>query len=106
MNVAIPHRRGGYVETKATRMSVTLVDDLRAHRDASALEVARDRIPAVHEAARVMAAADPDEILVSETTRALLLTNDLGFADRGEHHLEGSEGPRRLYAYVEATPPA
>ena len=57
---------------------------------------------AVHEAARVMAASNPDEILVSETTRALSLANDLEFADRGEHHLKGFEGPRRLYAYVEA----
>jgi class 3 adenylate cyclase len=57
---------------------------------------------AVHEAARVMAAADPDEILVSEATRALSATNDLAFADRGEHQLKGLEGPRRLYAYIEA----
>jgi len=57
---------------------------------------------AVHEASAVMAAADPDEILASETTRALCLGNDLGFADRGEHVLKGLEGRRRLYAYVEA----
>jgi class 3 adenylate cyclase len=48
-----------------------------------------------------MAASDPDEILVSETTRALSLANDLEFSDRGEHHLKGLEGTRRLYAYVE-----
>jgi len=59
---------------------------------------------AVHEAARVMAAAGPDEILVSETTRALSLTGGLEFADRGEHYLKGLEGPRRLHAYTEATP--
>jgi class 3 adenylate cyclase len=57
---------------------------------------------AVHEAARVMAAADPDEILVSETIRALSLTNDLEFADRGDHPLKGLEGTRHLYAYVDA----
>jgi class 3 adenylate cyclase len=57
---------------------------------------------AVHEAARVMAAANPDEILVSEATRALSLTSGLEFADRGQHHLKGLEGPRRLYAYIEA----
>jgi class 3 adenylate cyclase len=61
---------------------------------------------AVHEAARVMAAANPDEILVSETTRALALTSGLEFADRGEHHLKGLRGPRRLHAYVEATAPS
>jgi hypothetical protein len=55
---------------------------------------------AVHEAARVMAAAEPDEILVSETTRALVRSRDLAFVDRGEHHLKGVDGPRRLHAYV------
>jgi len=59
---------------------------------------------AVHEAARVMAAANPEEILVSETTRALSLASGLGFVDRGEHDLKGLDGPRRLYAYMEATP--
>ena len=59
---------------------------------------------AVHEAARVMAAANPDEVLVSETTRALSLSSGLGFADRREHHLKGLDGPRRLYAYLEAAP--
>jgi class 3 adenylate cyclase len=57
---------------------------------------------AVHEAARVMTAADPDEILVSEITKALSLSNDLRFTDRGEHRLKGLDGPRRLYAYAEA----
>ena len=58
---------------------------------------------AVHEAARVMATAEPDEILVSETTRTLSLANDLEFTDRGEHQLKGLEGPRRLYAFVDAS---
>ena len=57
---------------------------------------------AVHEAARVMAASNPGEILVSETTRSLSLASDLEFDDRGEHHLKGLKGPRRLYGYVEA----
>ncbi len=39
---------------------------------------------AVHEAARVMEAADPDEILVSATTQALSVTSGLAFTDRGE----------------------
>jgi class 3 adenylate cyclase len=56
---------------------------------------------AVHEAARVMSAADPDEILVSETTKAISLANDLRFTDRGNHQLKGLDGPRRLYAYAE-----
>jgi len=55
---------------------------------------------AVHEAARVMAAAGPGEILVSETARALSLTGGMEFADRGEHVLKGLDGPRHLYAYA------
>lgn len=57
---------------------------------------------AVHEAARVMAASGPDEILVSETTRALTGADHVQFVDRGEHQLKGIEGPRRLYAYDDA----
>ena len=50
---------------------------------------------AVHEAARIMAAAAPGEILVSETTR--MLTVGVAFDDRGEHELKGI-GVRRLFA--------
>jgi len=57
---------------------------------------------AVHEAARIMAAAVPDEILVSATTRDLASGAGLAFEDRGEHELKGVPGPRRLYAFVGA----
>jgi class 3 adenylate cyclase len=55
---------------------------------------------AVHEAARVMAAATADEILVSETAHTLVLTAGLTFEDRGLHSLKGVDGPRRLFAFV------
>lgn len=51
---------------------------------------------AVHEAARVMGAAAADEILVTETTRAL--APGLAFEDRGEHSLKGLQGRYRLFA--------
>jgi hypothetical protein len=54
---------------------------------------------AVHEAARVMAAAAPGEILVSEMTRALVGASGLRFEDRGVHELKGIEGEWRLAAY-------
>jgi class 3 adenylate cyclase len=54
---------------------------------------------AVHEAARIMETAGNDEILVSETTRALALTSGLGFEDRGSHTLKGLPGEWRLFAY-------
>src|SRR5919106_5603299 len=55
---------------------------------------------AVHEAARIMAQAGEDEILVSETTRALAQTAGLAFEDRGSHDLRGLPGDWRLFAYV------
>jgi class 3 adenylate cyclase len=55
---------------------------------------------AVHEAARIMAAASDDEILVSDLTRALASAGGLGFEDRGTHALKGLAGDWRLAAYV------
>jgi class 3 adenylate cyclase len=52
----------------------------------------------VHEAARIMGNAGPDEILVSETTRVLALTSGLEFVDRGTHELKGLVGEWRLHA--------
>jgi class 3 adenylate cyclase len=55
---------------------------------------------AVHEAARVMSAAGPGEILVSDLTRALAIGSGLRFEDRGTHELKGLEGEWRLAAFV------
>ena len=55
---------------------------------------------AVHEAARVMAAAAPGEIVVSELTRALASASGLRFDDRGVHALKGLEGEWRLAAFL------
>jgi class 3 adenylate cyclase len=55
---------------------------------------------AVHEAARIMAAAGANEILVSETVQVLASTAGLNFDDRGLHALKGIDTQRRLYAYV------
>lgn len=55
---------------------------------------------AVNEAARIMAVAEPDEILVSETTRVLANAAGLTFEDRGLHELKGFPDARRLFAYV------
>jgi class 3 adenylate cyclase len=54
---------------------------------------------AVHEAARIMAAAGANEIFVSETVQVLASTAGLNFDDRGLHTLKGIDTPRRLYAY-------
>jgi len=50
---------------------------------------------AVHEVARIMSEAGPNEILLSETTRAL--AGGFHFDDRGTRHLKGI-GEIRLYA--------
>lgn len=55
---------------------------------------------AVHEAARLVSAAAPGEILASAVTRQLTAGSDVAFEDRGERHLKGLEGPRQLFAVV------
>jgi class 3 adenylate cyclase len=54
----------------------------------------------VHEAARVMAAAGPGEILVSDMTRALAGASGLAFDDRGTHTFKGLDGEWHLAAFV------
>jgi class 3 adenylate cyclase len=53
---------------------------------------------AVHIAARVMAAADPGEILVSRTVRDLAAGSDVTLEDRGVHLLKGIGGDWQLLA--------
>jgi class 3 adenylate cyclase len=55
---------------------------------------------AVHEAARIMSAAGPDEILVSELTQMLSAAAGVAFEDRGAHALKGLDGEWRLAALV------
>jgi class 3 adenylate cyclase len=51
--------------------------------------------------ARVAAAADPGEVLVSGTVRDLVAGSGLEFEDRGEHELKGIAEPKRLFAVVD-----
>ncbi|MGH2429008.1 MAG: adenylate/guanylate cyclase domain-containing protein [Candidatus Limnocylindria bacterium] len=53
---------------------------------------------AVHVAARIMALARPGEVLVSGTTRGLIESRDLTFADRGTQALKGVSGARAIFA--------
>ena len=55
---------------------------------------------AMHEAARIMAAAGTDEILVSDLTRALAGATELQFEDRGTRELKGLDGEWHLAAFV------
>jgi len=53
---------------------------------------------AVHLAARIMALAEEEEILVSRTVRDLVVGSDLMFDDRGSHQLKGIEGEWQVLA--------
>jgi class 3 adenylate cyclase len=53
---------------------------------------------AVHIAARIAAAADPGQVLVSGTVKDLLAGSNVHFDDRGEHQLKGVPGSWKLYA--------
>ncbi len=54
----------------------------------------------VHIGARVMAAADAGEVLVSRTLRDILIGSGYEFADRGLHDLKGVPDQWQLYAVV------
>jgi class 3 adenylate cyclase len=56
---------------------------------------------AVHEAARIMGEAAPDEILVSATTRALARGAQLEFAEAGARELKGLDGKWELFSFRE-----
>ena len=53
---------------------------------------------AVHIAARVLAGAEPGELLVSGTVKDLVVGSGIAFEDRGEHDLRGVPGRWRLWA--------
>ena len=53
---------------------------------------------AVHVGARVAAAAQPGEVLVSSLVRDLVAGSGLRFEDRGVHALKGVPGEWRLFA--------
>jgi class 3 adenylate cyclase len=52
----------------------------------------------VHIAARVMAAAEPGEVLVSRTVHDLVTGSGIALQDRGTHRLKGIQGDWQLLA--------
>jgi class 3 adenylate cyclase len=78
--------------------------EVRAAVHVGEVEVVGDQVRglAVHEAARIAAAAGPGDVLVAQTTRDLASSAGLRFEDRGVHALKGIEEPRHLFALVEA----
>jgi class 3 adenylate cyclase len=70
------------------------------------IELAGDDIAGigVHISARIMALAEPDEVLVSGSVPPLVLGSGLRFADRGRHALKGVPEEWPVFAVVEAEP--
>jgi class 3 adenylate cyclase len=52
-------------------------------------------------AARILAEADPGEILVSRTVRDLVAGSDVHLTDRGTRELKGVEGDWQLFAVTD-----
>jgi class 3 adenylate cyclase len=59
---------------------------------------------AVHVAARVMALAEPDEVLVSATTHDLAEAAEVTYRDRGSHVLKGVSGTRQVFSVEPIAP--
>jgi pimeloyl-ACP methyl ester carboxylesterase len=76
---------------------------IRAGLHTGECQLMRDKIGgiAVHTGARVAAAADPGEVLVSSTVKDLVAGSGIVFADRGERELKGV-GSWHLYSVVDA----
>ena len=56
---------------------------------------------AVHLASRLLALAEPGDILASATTRDLVDGSGFAFEDRGRHELKGIVGPREVFALAD-----
>ena len=61
---------------------------------------------AVHAAARVLALAGPNEVLLSSTTSGLLEGSDLIVEDAGLHELKGLSGLRQVFRLVPRSSPS
>jgi len=91
---------------RAIRCAAALVDDLReagfelrVGLHTGEVELRDDDVGgiAVHIAARVMAEAEPGEVLVSRTVRDLVLGSTIELVDRGERSLKGVPGAWQLF---------
>ncbi len=58
---------------------------------------------AVHAAARVMALAGPNEVMVSSTTSGLIEGSDLLLEDAGQHELKGLSGARQVFRLLDSS---
>lgn len=72
---------------------------LRSSVHTGEIEIDGDEVRGVtvHEASRMLALAEPDTIVISETTRTFTSDLRLDLDDRGVFELRGIPGPRHLY---------
>jgi class 3 adenylate cyclase len=79
---------------------------IRAGLHAGEVELRGDDVGgiAVHIAARILAEADPGEVLVSRTVRDLVAGSDRTLTDRGAHRLKGIDGGWQLFAVAAGCP--
>ena len=77
--------------------------DVRVGMHTGEVELRGDDIAgiAVNIAARVVAAADAGEVLVSRTVTDLVAGSEIAFDDRGEYELKGVPGSWRLFAVAD-----
>ena len=82
----------------------TLDVQIRAAVHTGEVEIVGDDIRglAVHLASRLLALAEPSEILASATTRDLVDGSGFTFDDRGRHELKGIVGERKVFALGDA----
>ena len=76
--------------------------EVRAGVHTGEVEVSRDEFRGIslHIGARVMALAEPSEVLVTSTVKDLVAGSGLVFRDAGEHELKGVPDRWRLYRVV------
>jgi len=74
--------------------------EIRAGVHTGECELVGDKVSgiAVHIGARIVAKADPGEVLVSSTVKDLVVGSGIAFRDRGVHGLKGVPGEWRLFA--------
>jgi class 3 adenylate cyclase len=74
--------------------------ELRASLHTGEVEVIGNDVGgiAVHIAARILGAAEPGDLLVSNTVKDLVVGSGIEFEDRGEHELRGVPGAWHLWS--------
>ena len=96
--------RAIHCATAITRESPLIGIDVRAGLHTGLCEIMDEDVGgiAVHLAARIVAEAEPGEVLVSSTVKDLVAGSGIAFVDRGLHALKGVPDEWRLYGLTTA----